>query len=100
MTLVLDSSPNTELDAVELPLRWSKPPGAEQSSVGTGAPVSPVASLVLKAREGDSSAWGELVIRFGSMIAAIGRRYRLSAPECGRASADDLASVGGEPEPY
>jgi RNA polymerase sigma factor (sigma-70 family) len=36
-----------------------------------------VAGLVEKAREGDGGAWAELVARFGGMIAATGRRYRL-----------------------
>ena len=31
-----------------------------------------------KAREGNAAAWEELVARFGGMIAATGRRYRLS----------------------
>ena len=37
-----------------------------------------VAALVEKARDGDSGAWEELVARFGGMIAATGRRYRLT----------------------
>ena len=36
-----------------------------------------VASLVARAGEGDGRAWEELVARFGGMIAATGRRYRL-----------------------
>jgi RNA polymerase sigma factor (sigma-70 family) len=40
-----------------------------------------VATLVIKAREGDATAWEELVARFGGMIAATGRRYRLGAPD-------------------
>ena len=49
--------------------------------MASGPAISPVASLVLKAREGDPSAWSELVARFGTMIAAIGRRYRLTPPD-------------------
>lgn len=37
-----------------------------------------VAALVSRAGQGDSRAWEELVARFGGMIAATGRRYRLS----------------------
>jgi RNA polymerase sigma factor (sigma-70 family) len=37
-----------------------------------------VATLVERAREADQGAWEELVARFGGMIAATGRRYRLT----------------------
>ena len=37
-----------------------------------------VGILVEKARDGDGGAWEELVGRFGGMIAATGRRYRLT----------------------
>jgi len=37
-----------------------------------------VATLATRAGEGDPRAWEELVTRFGGMIAATGRRYRLS----------------------
>ena len=40
-----------------------------------------VATLVTKAGEGDPRAWEELVDRFGGMIAATGRRYRLSTAD-------------------
>jgi RNA polymerase sigma factor (sigma-70 family) len=40
-----------------------------------------VASLVQQASEGHAEAWEELVSRFGGMIAATGRRYRLSASD-------------------
>jgi RNA polymerase sigma factor (sigma-70 family) len=40
-----------------------------------------VATLVQKAGEADPGAWGELVSRFGAMIAATGRRYRLTAAD-------------------
>ncbi|MGH9106466.1 MAG: RNA polymerase sigma factor [Acidimicrobiales bacterium] len=43
----------------------------------TGAWSGPVAYLVKKAGEGDPGAWQELVARFGAVIAATGRRYRL-----------------------
>jgi len=39
---------------------------------------APVATLVELAGSGCSKAWAELVNRFGGMIAATGRRYRLS----------------------
>ncbi len=35
----------------------------------------------MRARKGDPGAWEELVARFGGMIAATGRRYRLGAPD-------------------
>lgn len=40
--------------------------------------TAPVAVIVQKAAAGDARAWEELVSRFGGMIAATGRRYRLS----------------------
>jgi hypothetical protein len=40
-----------------------------------------VADLVLDAREGHIEAWEELVGRFGGMIAATGRRYRLTTSD-------------------
>lgn len=40
-----------------------------------------VAALVTKAGEGEARAWEELVNRFGGMIAATGRRYRLSTSD-------------------
>lgn len=40
-----------------------------------------VATLVTRAGEGDPRAWEELVTRFGGMIAATGRRYRLSTAD-------------------
>jgi RNA polymerase sigma factor (sigma-70 family) len=40
-----------------------------------------VVALVQKAREADPDAWKELVSRFGGMIAATGRRYRLTAAD-------------------
>jgi RNA polymerase sigma factor (sigma-70 family) len=53
-----------------------------------GAPTSrtnlqeiSVAALVQLAGEGCSKAWHELVGRFGGMIAATGRRYRLNAAD-------------------
>ena len=46
-------------------------PGASHRSVS-------VSALVQGARDGNSGAWEELVARFGGMIAATGRRYRLS----------------------
>ena len=40
-----------------------------------------VVALVQKAKEADPDAWKELVSRFGGMIAATGRRYRLTAAD-------------------
>ena len=40
-----------------------------------------VAGLVQRAGVGDPRAWEELVSRFGGMIAATGRRYRLNAAD-------------------
>ena len=40
-----------------------------------------VVALVQRAREADPDAWKELVSRFGGMIAATGRRYRLTAAD-------------------
>lgn len=46
---------------------------------GTGSlSGTSVAELVSLAANGDSRAWEELVSRFGGMIAATGRRYRLT----------------------
>jgi DNA-directed RNA polymerase specialized sigma24 family protein len=46
-------------------------PGASHRSAS-------VSALVQGARDGNSGAWEELVARFGGMIAATGRRYRLT----------------------
>ncbi len=54
----------------------SAAPGA-----GTSLRSASVACLVEKAREGNAGAWEELVARFGGMIAATGRRYRLTASD-------------------
>jgi RNA polymerase sigma factor (sigma-70 family) len=53
--------------------------GLETAS-GTGSSLqsASVATLVIKAREADPGAWEELVARFSGMIAATGRRYRLT----------------------
>ena len=40
-----------------------------------------VVALVQKAKEADPDVWKELVSRFGGMIAATGRRYRLTAAD-------------------
>jgi RNA polymerase sigma factor (sigma-70 family) len=47
---------------------------AGRTSYGTAC----IATLVQKAKEGEQGAWEELVSRFSGMIAATGRRYRLS----------------------
>jgi RNA polymerase sigma factor (sigma-70 family) len=43
--------------------------------------TAPVATLVENATKGDPRAWEELVSRFGGMIAATGRRYRLTTAD-------------------
>ena len=48
---------------------------------GSSLQTASVATLVIEARKGDPGAWEELVARFGGMIAATGRRYRLGAPD-------------------
>jgi RNA polymerase sigma factor (sigma-70 family) len=53
----------------------------DAATFGRSVQSAPVATLVIKAREGDAGAWEELVARFGGMIAATGRRYRLNAPD-------------------
>ncbi|MCL4414176.1 MAG: sigma-70 family RNA polymerase sigma factor [Actinobacteria bacterium] len=57
--------------------------GRTQSALRTRRAIeeAPVATLVQLAGEGCSKAWQELVSRFGGMIAATGRRYRLSAAD-------------------
>ncbi len=50
---------------------------------GTGIDTASVATLVESAGEGDQQAWRELVLRFGGMIASVGRRYGLSAADIG-----------------
>jgi len=57
-----------------------------RSNAGTvshPAPVSSagVAELVGRAGAGEQTAWAELVSRFGGMIAATGRRYRLTSAD-------------------
>jgi RNA polymerase sigma factor (sigma-70 family) len=51
------------------------------SGVGFSLQSASVAALVVEARGGNAGAWEELVARFGGMIAATGRRYRLSPPD-------------------
>jgi RNA polymerase sigma factor (sigma-70 family) len=54
--------------------------GRADSGVGAGARLrsASVPTVVREARDGNAAAWGELVDRFGMMIAATGRRYRLT----------------------
>jgi RNA polymerase sigma factor (sigma-70 family) len=54
-----------------------------QSGLGTLRPVqeASVATLVQLAGQGCSKAWQELVYRFSGMIAATGRRYRLTSAD-------------------
>lgn len=42
------------------------------------AEIEPVVSLVTRARRGESSAWNELVDRYGGLVWSVCRRYRLS----------------------
>jgi RNA polymerase sigma factor (sigma-70 family) len=58
---------------------------AGERALGNGTPraqvsvqTETVAALVERASVGDPRAWEELVARFGGMIAATGRRYRLA----------------------
>ena len=51
------------------------------AAAGSSLQTASVATLVMRARKGDPGAWEELVARFGGMIAATGRRYRLGAPD-------------------
>jgi RNA polymerase sigma factor (sigma-70 family) len=53
----------------------------ETSSTSQSVQSASVATLVQKAKEADPAAWEELVARFGGMIAATGRRYRLTPPD-------------------
>lgn len=73
--------------AATLPAQWDDDSDvAGQSGTRTGSALearrsiqeAPVAKLVQLAGEGCGKAWQELVSRFGGMIAATGRRYRLS----------------------
>lgn len=50
----------------------------ETPSVSQTLQSASVATLVHRAREADPRAWEELVARFSGMIAATGRRYRLT----------------------
>jgi RNA polymerase sigma factor (sigma-70 family) len=58
-------------------------PDLQRSRSGRGASgvwlqSASIPAVVEQAREGNPQAWGELVARFGVMIAATGRRYRLT----------------------
>ena len=53
-------------------------PAPETAGPGSALRSASVAALVQKARDGHAGAWEELVARFGGMIAATGRRYRLT----------------------
>jgi len=54
------------------------PGNGATAPAGTSLGAASVAALVERARDGESGAWEELVARFGGMIAATGRRYRLT----------------------
>jgi RNA polymerase sigma factor (sigma-70 family) len=53
---------------------WKSNAGGTNGSLRS----APVPTLVQEAKGGNPEAWGELVARFGLMIAATGRRYRLT----------------------
>jgi len=67
----------------------TKPGTAQEEGLEAARPASPenylksasVADLVQKARDADPHAWEELVSRFGAIIAATGRRYRLTTAD-------------------
>ena len=73
----------------QTPSSWPSPRLAERRGLEATQAGSPenylasasVATLVQKARDADQGAWEELVSRFGGMIAATGRRYRLTAAD-------------------
>jgi RNA polymerase sigma factor (sigma-70 family) len=68
-----------ERAAVVAPQGFTEPAmevAAARAEIPAGA--LSVAALVENARNGDGGAWEELVTRFGGMIAATGRRYRLT----------------------
>ena len=82
MTWVLEESSSTELEARgQSPETASRPTWAAVSSAGTSLEFAPVAHLVDKARSGDTTCWTELVSRFGGVITATGRRFRLPPAE-------------------
>jgi RNA polymerase sigma factor (sigma-70 family) len=60
--------------ATERPEKEWKTSGGSNASLRS----APVPTLVQEAKDGNPAAWGELVARFGVMIAATGRRYRLT----------------------
>ena len=64
---------STEEGVADLPDRRTQSALREQRTLEEAS----VATLVQMAGEGCSKAWQELVSRFGGMIAATGRRYRL-----------------------
>ncbi|MHB1498078.1 MAG: RNA polymerase sigma factor [Acidimicrobiales bacterium] len=64
-------------DVTDLPDRHTESALRTQRSIQEAS----VATLVQLAGEGCGKAWQELVCRFGGMIAATGRRYRLSAAD-------------------
>jgi RNA polymerase sigma factor (sigma-70 family) len=53
-------------------------PGRGTSGTGAWLRSACIPAVVEQARDGNPQAWGELVARFGVMIAATGRRYRLT----------------------
>jgi RNA polymerase sigma factor (sigma-70 family) len=93
----LDRAPAPEeaLEAVDVGLgqganaeAMTKPTAGEEGlqAARAGLPGSDlksasVADLVQRARDADPGAWEELMSRFGAMIAATGRRYRLTVAD-------------------
>jgi RNA polymerase sigma factor (sigma-70 family) len=53
-------------------------PDSGVTATGARLRSASVPTVVREARDGNPAAWGELVDRFGTMIAATGRRYRLT----------------------
>ena len=58
------------------PAEGALAPAGHSNCHSLGSAMVPV--LVEAAKDGDPAAWGELVARFDGMIAATGRRYRLT----------------------
>jgi RNA polymerase sigma factor (sigma-70 family) len=56
-------------------------PGDADPHTGISLRSASVGALVERARDGHAGAWEELVSRFGGMIIATGRRYRLTSAD-------------------
>ena len=73
-------APGKDWPAAEGPVTERPEKEWKSNSGGTNASMrsAAVPTLVQEAKRGNPEAWGELVARFGLMIAATGRRYRLT----------------------